>query len=154
MSTQSGRGLRPLIEPPRPLKSTLKQSSLATHQQQQQQHFASSYQVQSIDELITLMENIAGNLSAGICNSEGITMLSANLQALGMQLEQVAKDTLDKAFVVFRNASQDERLSIMTRLNLLELIELRAKEWQVSDDINSYYKHKASNVEVCSKSLI
>lgn len=52
------------------------------------------------------------------------------------------------AFVKFRNASQDERLSIITRMNLLELIELRAKSWQVSDGINTYYKTKASDVQV------
>lgn len=39
----------------------------------------------------------------------------------------ISKDTLDRAFVAFRNASQDERLSIISRMNLLELIELRAK---------------------------
>lgn len=34
-------------------------------------------------------------------------------------------------------------------MNLLELIELRAKSWQVSDGINTYYKTKASDVQVC-----
>lgn len=48
----------------------------------------------------------------------------------------------------FRNASQDERLSIITRMNLLELIELRAKGWQVSDGLNTYYKHKVSDIQV------
>lgn len=52
------------------------------------------------------------------------------------------------AYVKFRNASQDERLSIITRMNLLELIELRAKSWQISDGLNTYYKHKASDVQV------
>lgn len=33
-------------------------------------------------------------------------------------------------------------------MNLLELIELRAKSWQISNDINTYYKHKASDVQV------
>lgn len=79
--------------------------------------------------------------------------LLANLRLHGPQLENISKDTLDRAFVIFRNASQDERLNIMTRLNLLELIELRAKSWQVSDGTNTYYKHKATNVEV-TKSLV
>lgn len=58
------------------------------------------------------------------------------------------------AFVKFRNASQDERLSIITRMNLLELIELRAKSWQVSDGINTYYKTKASDVQVSENRII
>lgn len=33
-------------------------------------------------------------------------------------------------------------------MNLLELIELRAKSWQISDGLNTYYKHKASDVQV------
>lgn len=48
----------------------------------------------------------------------------------------------------FRNASQDERLSIITRMNLLELIELRARSWQVADGLNTYYKHKVSDMQV------
>lgn len=79
-----------------------------------------------------------------------MTVLLSNLRMMGPQMEIFSKDTLDRAFVTFRNASQDERLNIMTRLNLLELIELRAKSWQNSDGTISYYKHKATNVEVSS----
>lgn len=57
------------------------------------------------------------------------------------------------AYVKFRNASQDERLSIITRMNLLELIELRAKNWHVSDGINTYYKHKVSDVQVIASNF-
>lgn len=103
----------------------------------------------SVDELISLIENIAVSVEAGQCNHESTNVLLSNLRIYGPKLEQISKDTLDRAFVAFRNASQDERLNIMTRLNLLELIELRAKSWQVSDGINTYYKHKAAtNVDV------
>lgn len=77
-----------------------------------------------------------------------MSVLLTNLRNHGNQLEALSKDTLDRSFVTFRNASQDERLNIMTRLHLLELIELRAKSWLNSDGVNSYYKHKATNVEV------
>ncbi|XP_058125292.1 eukaryotic translation initiation factor 4E-binding protein Mextli [Anopheles coustani] len=134
--SQMGRAVKNL-EPPRPLKSTMKQAHV---------HLP-VYEVQSIEELITLTENVAASLANGCNNADGMNALLANLRLHGPQLENVSKDTLDRAFVIFRNASQDERLNIMTRLNLLELIELRAKSWQVSDGINSYYKHKATNVE-------
>ncbi|XP_055633670.1 eukaryotic translation initiation factor 4E-binding protein Mextli isoform X2 [Toxorhynchites rutilus septentrionalis] len=134
--SQMGRAVKNL-EPPRPLKSTMKQSHV----------HVPVYEVQSIEELISLTENVATNLANGCNNADGMNALLANLRLHGPQLENVSKDTLDKAFVIFRNASQDERLNIMTRLNLLELIELRAKSWQVSDGINTYYKHKATNVE-------
>lgn len=105
-----------------------------------------------VEELITLTENVAASLDNGCNNADGMNALLANLRLHGPQLELVSKDTLDRAFVIFRNASQDERLNIMTRLNLLELIELRAKSWQVSDGTNTYYKHKATNVEVGGRS--
>ncbi|XP_050072406.1 eukaryotic translation initiation factor 4E-binding protein Mextli [Anopheles maculipalpis] len=134
--SQMGRAVKNL-EPPRPLKSTLKQSHV---------HLP-VYEVQSIEELITLTENVAASLANGCNNADGVNALLANLRLHGPQLENVSKDTLDRALVIFRNASQDERLNIMTRLNLLQLIELRAKSWQVSDGANTYYKHKATNVE-------
>lgn len=87
-------------------------------------------------------------LSSGITNTDSLNILLANLRLYGPELEVYYKDALDRAFVAFRNASQDERLSIISRMNLLELIELRAKSWQVSDGINTYYKHKATDVQV------
>lgn len=101
-----------------------------------------------VDELIQLTENVASTMAVGTNDSESMSVLLHNLRIHGPQLEALSKDTLDRAFVTFRNASQDERLNIMTRLNLLELVELRAKSWHNSDGSQSYYKVKATNVEV------
>lgn len=102
-----------------------------------------------IEELIQLIDNVTVGLQSCNTTPESITLLLHNLRVHGPQLEAVSKDTLDRAFVVFRNASQDERLNITTRLKLLELIELRAKSWD-NDDTIAYYKSKQqiSNVEV------
>lgn len=108
----------------------------------------SSFISSTVDELIQLTENVASTLANGTNDAEAMSILLHNLRIHGPQLEALSKDTLDRAFVTFRNASQDERLNIMTRLNLLELIELRAKSWHNSDGSKTYYKHKASNVEV------
>ena len=49
--------------------------------------------------------------------------------------------------MVFRNSSQDDvRLDYLSRLHLLELIELRAKGWRGSDNMNQYYRKKVSQV--------
>lgn len=101
-----------------------------------------------VEELITLTENVAGALAQGQSNADSMTILLSNLRCHGPQLEAVSKDTLDRAFVTFRNASQDERLTIIARMNLLELIELRAKSWQTTDGVHTYYKHKATDVQV------
>uniref|UniRef100_U5EN51 Putative serine/threonine-protein kinase n=1 Tax=Corethrella appendiculata TaxID=1370023 RepID=U5EN51_9DIPT len=136
--SQMGR-LAKNLETPRPLhhKSLFKQN----------QPHVPVYEVQSIEELIVLIENVASSLSNGLNSPESMNALLTNLRIHGPQLENISKDSLDRAFFIFRNASQDERLNIMTRLNLLELIELRAKSWQISDVLNTYYKHKATNVE-------
>jgi len=126
-------------EAPRPLKSQSRSS------------LKNNFMV--IEELIQLIENVALTLQSGINNSEPMTLLAQNLRIHGPQLESVSKDTLDRAFVVFRNASQDERLNIMTRLHLLELIELRAKGWE-DNGFNSYYKTKqATNAEITDQHL-
>nr|XP_016945028.1 eukaryotic translation initiation factor 4E-binding protein Mextli isoform X2 [Drosophila suzukii] len=132
--THLGRAVKN-IEAPRPLK-TQSRSSLKN-----------SYLV--IEELIQLIDNVAVGLQSCNTTPDSITLLLHNLRVHGPQLEAVSKDTLDRAFVVFRNASQDERLNITTRLKLLELIELRAKSWD-NDDTIAYYKSKQqiSNVEL------
>ncbi|XP_034472004.1 eukaryotic translation initiation factor 4E-binding protein Mextli isoform X2 [Drosophila innubila] len=132
--THLGRAVKN-IEAPRPLK-TQSRSSLKN-----------SYMV--IEELIQLIDNVTVGLQSCNTTTESITLLLHNLRVHGPQLEAVSKDTLDRAFVVFRNASQDERLNIMTRLKLLELIELRANSWEDKDTI-AYYKSKqqVSNVEL------
>nr|XP_043069203.1 eukaryotic translation initiation factor 4E-binding protein Mextli isoform X2 [Drosophila bipectinata] len=132
--THLGRAVKN-IEAPRPLK-TQSRSSLKN-----------SYLV--IEELIQLIDNVTVGLQSCNTTPDSITLLLHNLRVHGPQLEALSKDTLDRAFVVFRNASQDERLNITTRLKLLELIELRAKSWE-HDDTIAYYKSKqqVSNVEL------
>lgn len=101
-----------------------------------------------IDELILSIENLAKSLQAGINDIESVATIAQNMRVHGPQLETISKDILDRVFVIFRNASQSERLNIMVRLKLLELIELRAKGWK-EDGTSSYYKIKqASNVDV------
>ncbi|XP_055294966.1 eukaryotic translation initiation factor 4E-binding protein Mextli isoform X2 [Sitodiplosis mosellana] len=136
--SQVSRSLKNL-EAPRPLKSN--NANRQTH------HTTPAYELQTIEELITLVENVADSVSIGQCNPDSMALLLSNLRILGPQLEEYSKSTLDQAYVKFRNASQDERLSIITRMNLLELIELRAKNWHVSDGLNTYYKHKVSDVQ-------
>lgn len=154
--------------------------------------FDSLYRANLVEELITLIENVAESVSIGQCNPDSMSLLLASLKSHGPQLEEYSKSTLDQgrhkklkknilhvktlpiwqnepenfrsftiffsisetsthhtnltAYVKFRNASQDERLSIITRMNLLELIELRARSWQVADGSSTYYKHKVPNL--------
>lgn len=59
-------------------------------------------------------------------------------------------DQLDRAFVAIRNGSQDDKLDLTTRVHLLELIELRAKQWRHTDSMDVYYMQKLSHLDnVC-----
>lgn len=103
----------------------------------------------SVEDLIALIEAVAQSLSQGDVSIDLFNKMFTHLSLHGPQLEIYSKEILDRSFIVFRNASQDDRLKISVRLNLLNLIELRANSWQISDGLNTYYKQKAAtNVEV------
>merc|ERR1719376_921807 len=48
-----------------------------------------------------------------------------------------------------RAAARDGTLDLMARLQLLEIIELRAMNWQPNENVTNYYKHKLMQVEQC-----
>lgn len=49
--------------------------------------------------------------------------------------------------MAIRNGSQDEKLDLTTRVHLLELIELRAKQWRHNDSMDVYYTQKLSHLD-------
>lgn len=50
----------------------------------------------SVEELITLLENVADSVSIGQCNPDNMALLLSNLRILGPQLEEYSKSTLDQ----------------------------------------------------------
>jgi hypothetical protein len=55
-------------------------------------------------------------------------------------------DQLDRLFVTFRNGSRDEKLDYVSRLHLLELVELRGTNWAGCDTMSDYYhRHKLAH---------
>lgn len=148
------------LETPRPLKSNIKQQiSLSQHQNVELNtskteayllFFNLSFSFYFlVEDLISLIEAIAQSLTQGDVSVDLFNRMFSTLSLHGTQLEIYSKEILDRCFIIFRNASQDDRLKISIRLNLLNLIELRANSWHLSDGLNSYYKQKAAtNVEV------
>merc|ERR1719367_2086205 len=59
-------------------------------------------------------------------------------------MEMFHRELLDKAQVALRNACKDTTLDIVARLHLLEIIELRAMKWVLSESVINYYKQKLS----------
>jgi hypothetical protein len=164
--SQIGRAL----EAPRPLKSTIKQQSLPIYQQNieitssklhnflsacllffflfvlKYQFFRtlSIFHFLSVEDLIAITEAVAMSLNQGDVSIDLFNKMFQSLVMHGQQLEIYSKEILDRCFNVFRNASQDDRLKISIRLNLLNLIELRANSW-VGNKCADYYKSKAQS---------
>ncbi|CAG2062836.1 unnamed protein product [Timema podura] len=96
-----------------------------------------------IEEIMAMTEAVSGNIANGNHDSmlqHSIMTLCSHLKKYGPQLETVFKDQLDRAFLSFRNGSRDEHLDVASRLHLLEVIELRTRNWSSCEDTNNYYK--------------
>jgi len=104
------------------------------------------------DQVLELYGRVAKDLSVrhydrGVVGS--IVALNNGLKVYGLQLEQTHKDVLDRYQVFLRTACRDGTLDLVARLQLLEIIELRAMKWKANENVTNYYKHKLLQVEQC-----
>ncbi|XP_017882250.1 eukaryotic translation initiation factor 4E-binding protein Mextli isoform X2 [Ceratina calcarata] len=125
------------VEKPRPLKLN-------------QRHSTVDGRITTVEDIVSLIDNVAMQLTNGFhdrtLQMNVITMCN-HLKLYAHQLEAIYKDQLDRAFVAIRNGSQDEKLDLTTRVHLLELIELRAKQWRHTDSMDVYYTQKLSHLD-------
>ena len=49
--------------------------------------------------------------------------------------------------VVFRTSCRDEELDLLSRVEILHIIELRAAAWNTNDNMVAYYKQKLSHLD-------
>lgn len=140
-SSSAPLGIR-RVEKPRPLRSV--------SQSQNSQNRISAADLSSVEDVISLLENVAHQLTNA--NYErpviaAIVSLNAALKIHGSRLEVFYKDQLDKLQVHLRNACRDGRLDLVARLHLLEIIELRAMNWVINDNVTNYYEQELSQIE-------
>uniref|UniRef100_L7LW34 Eukaryotic translation initiation factor 4e-binding protein mextli n=1 Tax=Rhipicephalus pulchellus TaxID=72859 RepID=L7LW34_RHIPC len=153
MSTKSTKGVRKL-ERPRPLRSSSDSdrspSSLLSPAESVTMLLDTNAQCSVNDEdLLNEIETLHVSLNNGNYDAT-ILALIVNvcelLKVKGASMETSFKDQLDCYFVTLRNASRDERLDVIGRLRLLEVIELRASGWK-SIDLIDYFKCKFAEFE-------
>uniref|UniRef100_A0A131YZW3 K Homology domain-containing protein n=1 Tax=Rhipicephalus appendiculatus TaxID=34631 RepID=A0A131YZW3_RHIAP len=153
MSTKSTKGVRKL-ERPRPLRSSSDSdrspSSLLSPAESVTMLLDTNAQCSVNDEdLLNEIEALHVSLNNGNYDAT-ILALIVNvcelLKVKGASMESSFKDQLDCYFVTLRNASRDERLDVIGRLRLLEVIELRASGWK-SIDLIDYFKGKFAEYE-------
>lgn len=123
------------LEKPRPLKISGNHNRLSTI----------DGRLNSVEDIMALADTVSMHLANANFDQllrVNIISICNNLKLFGQQLETVYKDQLDRIFVAFRNGCRDERLDYLSRIHLLEAIELRASNWQGCDNLNAYYKAK------------
>lgn len=129
---------------------------------------------QNISEVVQFMENfieLAQSNSSDKDLRSAVLTLCANLKNFGAQLEInfkgnlvllhispildslsyifVFSDQLDRVFIHLRNAGRDDSLDKVSRLHLLEVVELRAGRWSAQEQVNNYYQSKFNELVVC-----
>ncbi|XP_076168737.1 eukaryotic translation initiation factor mextil isoform X3 [Ptiloglossa arizonensis] len=125
------------VEKPRPLKLN-------------QRHSTVDGRITTVEDIVSLIDNVAMQLTNGFHDRTlqmNVVTMCNHLKLYAHQLEAIYKDQLDRAFVAIRNGSQDEKLDLTTRVHLLELIELRAKQWRHNDSMDVYYTQKLSHLD-------
>ncbi|CAH1105685.1 unnamed protein product [Psylliodes chrysocephalus] len=97
--------------------------------------------LQAVDQVAALLSSNLGD--AQLSYKDSVINLCQHLKVYGVYLEILYKEQLDHAFRIFRDKAQDDiQVDMLSRLHLLELIELRAKGWKGTDGMNLYYKKK------------
>lgn len=110
----------------------------------------SAQDVSSVEEVVQLLEQVTSSLGSKKYDKSDLALiirLSASLKTHGQHMEMFHRELLDKAQVALRNACKDTTLDIVARLHLLEIIELRAMKWVLTDSVINYYKQKLSMVD-------
>ncbi|KAJ8981411.1 hypothetical protein NQ317_010350 [Molorchus minor] len=106
--------------------------------------------LQAVDQVAALLAS--NTADSNICYKDSVINLCQHLKVYGAYLEILYKEQLDHAFKIFRDKAQDDiRVDMLSRLHLLELIELRAKGWKGTDGMNLYYRKKLNQ---CGNSQI
>ncbi|XP_045471103.1 eukaryotic translation initiation factor 4E-binding protein Mextli isoform X2 [Harmonia axyridis] len=102
----------------------------------------------TVESVMQAVDQVAALLSSNISEPnlsfrDSIANLCQHLKVYGAYLEMLYTDQLNHAFNIFRDkAQEDTRVDQLSRLHLLELIELRAKGWKGTDGMNQYYRKR------------
>jgi hypothetical protein len=77
-----------------------------------------------------------------------VQQLKELLRLKGSIVERNRKEVLDVLDITMREACRDVHLDIITRLNLLEILELRLNNWEVDPAIAALYRQKIAEAQL------
>jgi len=110
----------------------------------------SALELSSVEDVVVMMENVCSHLNARNYERQvihGLLSLCSTLKRSGPQIENLYKDQLDKLGIALRNACRDDELDLVSRVHILEIIELRAMNWQPNENVTAFYKQKLNQLE-------
>merc|ERR1712004_274812 len=70
---------------------------------------------------------------------EKVKSLLHHLQVIGKELDQLAVKPVDKLFISIRNSFMKKSTKEKTRLMMMELLEVRASKWSISESAYEFY---------------
>ncbi|GFS32000.1 eukaryotic translation initiation factor 4E-binding protein Mextli [Nephila pilipes] len=144
MSAKTVRNIREPLKKPRPLKSVPSETKF---------HIPDPKDTviqKTRDEILADLEIL--NVSISNCSFDEITTMDISrmctiLKKRGEELDSFHKEAIDRYFCTLRNACREERLDMVSRIKLLETIELRARGWKRNENINNYFNMKIMELE-------
>jgi len=104
-----------------------------------------------LDEVLRLVEDVEVCLTTSrsdIRTRKKTQQLKELLRLNGPAMEKTHKDHLDRLEVIMRDACIDIRMDIITRLNVLEIIELRLDNWISNPAMTSMYRQKFAEAQL------
>jgi len=128
-----GVGRQTRIEKPRPLKL----------------HGGPPPQVRG-EELVAAVEAVYRGLASRQYDAPmvgQVASLCAGLKRQGSALEASHKEQMDKLLSAMVAACRDDGLDLVTRVHMLEVIELRSMGWQTNENVTNYYQQKLAQIE-------
>ncbi|GIY77711.1 eukaryotic translation initiation factor 4E-binding protein Mextli [Caerostris extrusa] len=133
MSAKTARNIREPLKKPRPLKTGLSETKFNILDPKE------TVIQKSRDEIVADLEIL--NVSISNCSFDEVTTMDisrmcAILKKRGEELDTFNKEAMDRYFCTLRNACREERLDMISRMKLLEVIELRARAKKGSNILN------------------
>jgi len=128
-----GVGRQTRVEKPRPLKL----------------HGGTAPQVRC-EELVVAVEAVYRGLASRQYDKTmvgQVASLCAGLKRQGSALEASHKEQMDKLLSAMVAACRDGELDLITRVHMLEVIELRSMGWQTNENVTNYYQQKLAEIE-------
>jgi hypothetical protein len=100
--------------------------------------------------LVMVLDSLPRGLTARTYTGQmvgQVASLCANLKRSGAAMESSRKEQMDRLLSAMVAACRDDNLDLVTRVHMLEIIDLRSMGWQTNENVTNYYKQKLATIE-------